>query len=81
MHTGERTVTIGSIPSDEWPAGIQRDKVAWLDSNFEQQIHRAVLFGAGLKEIGRAAEEIAIRYAIDGGERECSSRGVPSWRH
>jgi transcriptional regulator with PAS, ATPase and Fis domain len=63
-HTGERTVTIGSIPSDEWPAGTQRDKVAWLDSNFEQQIHRAVLFGAGLKEIGRAAEEIAIRYAI-----------------
>jgi transcriptional regulator with GAF, ATPase, and Fis domain len=63
-HTGERTVTIGSIPSDEWPAGTQRDNVAWLDSNFEQQIHRAVLFGAGLKEIGRAAEEIAIRYAM-----------------
>ena len=63
-HTGERTVTIGSIPSDERPAGTQRDKVAWLDSNFEQQIHRAVLFGAGLKEIGRAAEEIAIRYAM-----------------
>jgi transcriptional regulator with GAF, ATPase, and Fis domain len=62
-HPGEQTVTIGSIPSDERPAGIQREQVAWLDSNFEQQIHRAVLFGAGLKEIGRAAEEIAIRYA------------------
>ena len=33
--------------------------------DFEQQIHRAVLFGAGLKEIGRAAEEIAIRYATE----------------
>ena len=62
-HTGEQTVTIGSIPSDEWPSAVQRDKVGWLDSRFEQQIHRAVLFGAGLKEIGHAAEEIAIRYA------------------
>ena len=62
-HTGERTVTIGSIPSDEWPSSVQRETPGWLDSNFERQIHRAVLFGAGLKEIGRAAEEIAIRYA------------------
>jgi transcriptional regulator with GAF, ATPase, and Fis domain len=62
-HTGERTVTIGSIPSDEWPASVQRETPGWLDSSFERQIHRAVLFGAGLKEIGRAAEEIAIRYA------------------
>jgi transcriptional regulator with GAF, ATPase, and Fis domain len=62
-HTGEQTVTIGCIPSDERPSAVQRDNAGWLDSHFERQIHRAVLFGAGLKEIGRAAEEIAIRYA------------------
>lgn len=62
-HTGGRSVTIGSIPSDEWPSEVQCDNVGWLDANFERQIHRAVLLGAGLKEIGHAAEEIAIQYA------------------
>jgi hypothetical protein len=34
-----------------------------LDSQFKQPIERAVVLGAGLKEIGRAAEDIAIQYA------------------
>jgi transcriptional regulator with GAF, ATPase, and Fis domain len=62
-YTGDQLITIGCIPTDEWPLTAESEKAAWLDTHFERQIQRAVLFGAGLKEIGRAAEEIAIRYA------------------
>jgi hypothetical protein len=37
----------------------------WLDCNFERPIQRAVRLGAPLKEIGRAADDAAIRYATD----------------
>ena len=79
-HTGEQTVTIWCTPSDERPSAVQRDNAGWLDSHFERQIHRAVLFGAGLKEIGRAAEEspFAMRPPR---RRECASRGLSSRRH
>jgi len=40
-------------------------QAAWLDTHFEREIQRAVLFGAGLKEISRAAEDVAIRFATD----------------
>jgi DNA-binding NtrC family response regulator len=33
-----------------------------LNPHFEGPIQRAVRLGAGLKEIGRAAEEVAIRF-------------------
>jgi len=59
-HVGDGTITLGNIPPEERPPPQQRDG-HWLDLPFEQAIQRAVLFGAGLKEIGRAAEDIAIR--------------------
>jgi transcriptional regulator with GAF, ATPase, and Fis domain len=62
--TGDGTITVGCIPTDERPA-LELDKTAWLDLHFERPIQRAVLFGAGLKEIGRAAEDVAIRCATD----------------
>jgi hypothetical protein len=37
----------------------------WQETYFERVIRRAVLFGAGLKEIGRAAEDAAIRIATE----------------
>jgi transcriptional regulator with GAF, ATPase, and Fis domain len=61
---GDGTITIGYVPSDERPA-CQANQMAWLDSQFKQPIQRAVVLGAGLKEIGRAAEEIAVQYATD----------------
>jgi transcriptional regulator with GAF, ATPase, and Fis domain len=66
MHraAGDGTITIGCVPSDERPV-LEPDQRAWLDFNFERPIQRAVLFGAGLKEIGHAAEDVAIRYATD----------------
>jgi transcriptional regulator with GAF, ATPase, and Fis domain len=56
------TISIGYIPCDERPADCSKLQ-GWLDGNFEILIQRAVLLGAGLKEIGRAAEDCAIRCA------------------
>src|SRR5262249_30641765 len=66
MHraTADGTITIGCVPAHQRPV-LEPDKTAWLDCNFERPIQRAVLLGAALKEIGRAAEEVAGRYATD----------------
>jgi transcriptional regulator with GAF, ATPase, and Fis domain len=61
---GDRTITIGCVPADERPV-LEPDKTPWVDCHFKQPIQRAVLLGAALKEIGRAAEDVAIRYATD----------------
>jgi transcriptional regulator with GAF, ATPase, and Fis domain len=63
-HVGDRTISIGCIPPEERPV-LDLAKTAWLDSDFEKPIKRAVLLGARLKEIGRAAEDVAIRYVTD----------------
>jgi len=63
-YTGDRTITAGCIPPDERPS-LESTDAAWLDAYFERQIQRAVLLGAGLKEISRAAEDIAIRFATE----------------
>jgi transcriptional regulator with GAF, ATPase, and Fis domain len=62
--TAEGTITIGCVPAHQRPV-LEKDKSAWLDSEFERPIQRAVLLGAALKEIGRAAEDVAVRYATD----------------
>lgn len=59
----DRTISIGYIPSEERP--LEWEKIGWLDLHFERAIQRAVLLGAELREISRAAEEVAIRVAID----------------
>jgi transcriptional regulator with GAF, ATPase, and Fis domain len=56
------TITIGYVPSEERPTS-ESNHAIWLDSQFKQPIERAVVLGAGLKEIGRAAEDVAIQYA------------------
>ena len=58
----DQTITIGYLPREECLKG-ESDPMDWLDAHFETLIRRAVLFGAGLKEIGRAAEDCAIRCA------------------
>jgi len=63
-YAGGGTITIGSVPPEERPAAEQ-EKAVWLDLDFEGVIRRAVLCSARLKEIGRAAEDIAIRIATD----------------
>ena len=66
MHhaTADGKITIGCVPAHQRPV-LEPDKTAWLDCSFERPIQRAVLLGAALKEIGRAAEDVAVRYATD----------------
>jgi transcriptional regulator with GAF, ATPase, and Fis domain len=63
-HVGRAPISLGDIPSDErgeQPLAACR----WHDVEFYDIIARAVDSGVGMKEIGRAAEETAIRIAID----------------
>src|SRR5262249_24725692 len=60
--TEDGPISIGYIPHDERPIEAPLPR-CWLANNFEALVHHAVLMGAGLKEIGRAAEDCAIRCA------------------
>jgi transcriptional regulator with GAF, ATPase, and Fis domain len=60
-HAGKRALSIGCVPPEERPVCDPSEK-GWLGPHFEGPIQRAVCLGAGLKEIGRAAEEVAIRF-------------------
>jgi transcriptional regulator with GAF, ATPase, and Fis domain len=63
-HAGERCISIGCIPPEERPVCDLNER-GWMDWHFEGPIKRAVGLGAGLKEIGRAAEDVAIRCVTD----------------
>ena len=62
-YAGRGPVTVGAIPPEERPRPTPNVE-AWLDELFEQIIRRAVNFGAGLKDIGRAAEHLAVQIAV-----------------
>jgi transcriptional regulator with GAF, ATPase, and Fis domain len=63
-YPGSGVITVGNIPPADRPcAGLEPQ--VWRDLEFEKIIQRAVLFGVGLKDIGRAAEEAAIRIATE----------------
>jgi transcriptional regulator with GAF, ATPase, and Fis domain len=63
-HAGQRSLSIGCIPPEERPV-CDAGEDGWMDLHFEGPIKRAVRLGAGLKEIGRAAEDVAIRCVTD----------------
>lgn len=71
----DRTISIGYIAADERPV-LELGKMAWLDLHFERAIQRAALFGAGLKDISRAAEDVVIRFVInaEGGSLQRAAR-------
>jgi transcriptional regulator with PAS, ATPase and Fis domain len=75
-HVGHGPITIGDIPEDErLPA--EEESFDWRDEHFANSIQRALQHGVGLKEIGRAAEDVAIRKALDnedGNLRRAASR-------
>ncbi len=62
-HVGSGPITVGNIPPEERPVG-SCEPSDWRDAAFERAIERALALGAGLKEIGRGAEETALRIAI-----------------
>jgi len=63
-HVGTGPITLGDIPADE-RAPMNPANSDWRDEHFENSIQRALFQGANLKEIGRAAEDAAIRRALD----------------
>lgn len=61
-HVGGGPITVGDIPEGDRPRTDQSND--WRDEAFERVIHHALLRGAKLKEIGRNAEETAVRLAL-----------------
>jgi transcriptional regulator with GAF, ATPase, and Fis domain len=62
-HVGPGPITVGDIPEDERPEPSDRPD-DWCDAMFERAIRRALEWGAGLKDIGRVAEDVAVRSAV-----------------
>jgi transcriptional regulator with GAF, ATPase, and Fis domain len=77
-HVGPGPITVGDLPDEERPLGCPA--VDWREGTFEQAVRRAIGRGAGLKDIGRAAEDIAVRAVIEDEEgnlqRAASRLGV-----
>jgi transcriptional regulator with GAF, ATPase, and Fis domain len=57
-------ITVGSIPPED-RLSLPENVSEWRDAAFDQAIYRALRQGVGLKEIGRKAEQTAIRIALD----------------
>ena len=63
-HVGSGSMTLGDIPEDERPTTASHPE-DWRNAELERLIRSALASGAGLKEIGSTAEDIAVRIAID----------------
>jgi len=78
-HTGPGPITAGDLPADERPQLEAEDpsEDEWRGVDLERSVRRALARNAALHEIGRAAEEIAIRLALEeagGNLRRASTR-------
>jgi transcriptional regulator with GAF, ATPase, and Fis domain len=62
-HVGAGPITVGDIPEED-RATQQCGQTDWCDESFALAIRRALALGIGLKEIGRAAENTAVRIAV-----------------
>jgi hypothetical protein len=66
-YVGGGLVSVGTIPPEERPAADDpRDD--WQGDTLERVIRRAIALGAGLKEISRAVEDLAVRIAVEDAE-------------
>lgn len=66
-HVGSGPITVGDIPEDERPTeGFEL--ADWRGNDFDSAIGLALQQGIGLKEIGRAAEDVAERIALEEAE-------------
>jgi transcriptional regulator with GAF, ATPase, and Fis domain len=63
-HVGPGPITIGDVPAEERPADGSSLQ-GWLDGSFENAIRHAIDLGVGLREIGQAAAETAIKVAVE----------------
>jgi transcriptional regulator with GAF, ATPase, and Fis domain len=62
-HTGHGPITTGDLSEDERPRN-STGKRCWLDEEFEHKVRSAVALGATMREISRAAEDLAVRSAV-----------------
>jgi len=62
-YPGAGPLTLACVPAEERQAQPVRTET-WKDGGFEAAIRKACAMGASLKEIGRAAEDTAVRIAI-----------------
>jgi transcriptional regulator with GAF, ATPase, and Fis domain len=62
-HVGPGPITAGDLPPDERPDPAT-EPAEWRDAAFESAIRRAVARGVPLRDIGRAATEVAIDVAL-----------------
>jgi transcriptional regulator with GAF, ATPase, and Fis domain len=63
-HVGPGPITVGDIPPEELPADglVNRNS---RNADFEGAVRHALALGAGLKEIGQAATDAALRIVLD----------------
>jgi transcriptional regulator with GAF, ATPase, and Fis domain len=62
-HVGPGPITVGDLPDEERPLG--GPAADWREGPFEHAVREAIGRGVGLKDIGRAAEDIAVRMVVD----------------
>jgi transcriptional regulator with GAF, ATPase, and Fis domain len=62
-HAGPGPITAGDIPEEERPT-VECGMGDWRDASFEHAIRRALELGVGLKELGRAVTDTAIRIVV-----------------
>jgi transcriptional regulator with GAF, ATPase, and Fis domain len=62
-YAGHDLVTVGNIPREERPK-MEETPLHWSNGQFEKAIRHALLLNAGLKDIRRTAENIAINLAV-----------------
>jgi transcriptional regulator with GAF, ATPase, and Fis domain len=63
-YLGTGSLTVGGIPEDQRTNPMTDAIPAWRDEVFEQAVRRALMLGAPLKDIGRAAVETAVRLVL-----------------
>jgi transcriptional regulator with GAF, ATPase, and Fis domain len=63
-YIGIGSLTVRGIPEDQRLVQTTDEVPAWRDDVFEQAVRRALMLGAPLKDIGRTAEEIAVRVVL-----------------
>lgn len=62
-YVGFGPITAGCLPEGERPEAVEEQR-EWSSQEFERCIRGAIARGFGLKDIGRMAENVAVRVAI-----------------
>lgn len=63
-HVGPGPISVGDIPPEDRPKKFYKLSV-WHEGCFEHHIRKGLDLGVGLKAIGRIAEDVAVRIAVD----------------